>query len=53
MDAKLKEFVQNLLEKQQEEQKETLAKEMEILRQNQISQEVKKSCCKEGNELFA
>ena len=42
MDGKLKEFVQNLLEKQQEENKKTLQKEMEILQQNQIAKEVKK-----------
>ena len=42
MDAKLKEFVQNLLEKQQDENKKTLQKEMEILQQNQIAKEVKK-----------
>ena len=42
MDAKMKKFVQNLLEKQQEENKKTLTKEMEILQQNQIAKEVKK-----------
>ena len=42
MDANLKKFVEKLLEKQQEEQKKTLEKEMEILKQNQIFQEVKK-----------
>ena len=40
MDANLKKFVEKLLEKQQEEQKKT--QEMEILKQNQIFQEVKK-----------
>ena len=42
MDNKLKEFVINFLEKQREEQKKTLEKEMGILKQNKIVQEVKK-----------
>ena len=42
MDNKLKEFVNNFLEKQREEQKKTLEKEMGILKQNKIVQEVKK-----------
>ena len=41
MDANLKKFVENLLEKQQEEHKKTLEKEMEVLKQNQIAQKVK------------
>ena len=42
MDNKLKEFVNSFLEKQREEQKKTLEKEMGILKQNKIIQEVKK-----------
>ena len=42
MDNKLKEFVINFLEKQREEQKKTLEKEIGILKQNKIVQEVKK-----------
>ena len=42
MDNKLKEFVNNFLEKQREEQKKTLEKEMGILKQNKIVQEVRK-----------
>ena len=42
MDNKLKEFVNSFLEKQREEQKKTLEKEMGILKQNKMVQEVKK-----------
>ena len=42
MDNKLKEFVDSFLEKEREEQKKTLEKEMGILKQNKMVQEVKK-----------